>query len=452
MLSIQPASTPKVRRAALRSSVIEGVVYAGMVGLGEFWFLPDAVRLGASPLAIAALVTLPQLVGALGALGMLRLLRSARARRPLLVAAVVGQALGLLTLAVLSALGHTTPWLLVAVACLHFAFAQAAGTAWASWFGDVVPPRIRGRWFGGRNRFVHGTTFAGIVVGGLVLGALEPRVADAAGQGGLGYALIFGVAGLLRLVSAVLLARTWEPRFVRPEHEDEVATVLRGPEGAAGRGVVAMGATMLFAVCVASPFFVPYMLDTLRFSYVQYMAAQGVLMVAKVTSLGAWGRLVDRNGAVLAYRVAALLVAIVPLPWIVADRAWIVFAAQALSGIAWGGHEVAMLSLTLAAAPSRKRAVLLTAQSLANGGAQVLGGLAGTALVAMGPGVAAAAFAASGGLRLLVAASAKRGLSGFGPARVRFRDVAARVVGWSAHGGPVRTLMGDGGPKRGETT
>jgi hypothetical protein len=60
------------------------------------------------------------------------------------VAAVTGQALGLAALAVLTGLHHTTPWVLVTVACLHQAFAQAAGTGWASWFGEVVPASLRG--------------------------------------------------------------------------------------------------------------------------------------------------------------------------------------------------------------------------------------------------------------------------------------------------------------------
>src|SRR5687768_14247537 len=81
---IQPVPVPRplhdLRRDTLRLSVLEGVLYAGMVGLGEFWFVADAVRQHGSTLALAALVTVPQLVGALGSTAMLRALRSARAR------------------------------------------------------------------------------------------------------------------------------------------------------------------------------------------------------------------------------------------------------------------------------------------------------------------------------------------------------------------------------------
>ena len=424
----------------MRLSVVEGVAYAGMVGMGEFWFLADAVRQGAGPLAMAALVTVPQLVGATGAFGMLARMRGARDRRSLVVAAVVLQALGLLSLGGLSAAGWSSPTLLVLASALHQLWGQAAGTAWSSWFGEVVPARVRGRWFARRNRYVHGTTFGGIVLGGMLLQIVEPGAALAAAglaSGGHGYAILYSAAGLLRLVSASLLARSWEPPYEPPARTDAVGTVLRGPEAAGARGVVGVGAAMLLAVCLASPFFAPHMLGTLGFTYAMYIGAQGALVLAKIGSLPFWGRLIDRRGAVPVYRVASLLIALVPVPWIFADRAWIVFVAQGLSGVAWAGHEVAILTLTLAAVPGRRRAVLLTAQSLMNGGAQLVGGLAGGSLSQAFSGLHAVAFGASALARLCVALSAPFALAAL--RRLPLTGVpAARVVGWRPHGGVMR--------------
>ena len=81
------------------------------------------------------------------------------------MAAVAGQGLALFGLAACTLLGATGPLALVAAACLHHGFGQAAGTAWSSWFGEVVPRRIRGRWFGARNRWVNAMTFAGVALG-----------------------------------------------------------------------------------------------------------------------------------------------------------------------------------------------------------------------------------------------------------------------------------------------
>ncbi|MEQ1505075.1 MAG: hypothetical protein ABMB14_22770, partial [Myxococcota bacterium] len=386
-------------RAVLDRSIAEGVLFAGMVGLGEFWFAADAIRLGATPLALAALVTVPPLVGALGAIAMLRGLRCATHRRPWVVAAALGQAAVLAGLAIATGLGWTTPTGLVVAASVHAGFGQAGGTGWASWFGELVPARLRGRWFGCRNRWVSAATFLTIVVGGLFLHAVEP-VGGA--STGIGFALAYAAAAGLRAIGARLLATTWEPRFEAPAPVDHAVAMLTAPDGRAARGVVGAGAAILLAVCIATPFFSAHMLDTLGFSYLTFLGAQAVMVATKVFALGPWGRFVDRVGPIKAFRWSAALVALVPVPWVVADRASIVYLAQALSGVAWAGQEVSLLALTLGAVGPRRRAVLLATQSLANGVAQVGGGLLGTA-VAEAAGGHPASFAASAFARMVVA-------------------------------------------------
>ncbi len=425
----------------MRTSLADGALYAAMVGLGELWIVADAVRLGSSPLLLAASVTLPQLVGSLGAVGMLALLRTAATRRPLVMTAVVLQAANLILLGLLTALGLTTPALLVALACLHHLFGMPAGTAWSSWFGDVVPRRLRGRYFGARNRWIHGTTFVALVAGGWILSLVEPAPAGVrVAGGGLGYALLYASAGLLRLGCAAIQLRSWEPPFHAPPHRENVVGVLQGHAGSGARGVIASGAAMLLAVCMSTPYFAPHMLETLAFTYPQYLASQGAMIGAKVASLGVWGRWVDRAGALPTYRVAAILVALVPLPWIVADRAEIVYFAQAFSGIAWAGHEVSLLALTLGAVGPAQRAVLLTAQSVTNGVAQVAGGLMGTAIVGgLGIGYAWTFFASAVG-RMTVALASPGWLKALAAVHVRRGRMATRVYAWTPHGGPIRQL------------
>ncbi|MEQ1568243.1 MAG: hypothetical protein ABMA64_21570 [Myxococcota bacterium] len=438
---------PRGLRAEYRRSVADGALYAGMVGLGEFWFLTDAVRLGASSAQIAALVTVPQLVGAFGAAAMLRALRCTSARRPWVVGAVLLQVGVLIGLALASATGASTAGRLVVGACLYAAAGQAAGIAWSSWMGDLVPAPLRGRWFGTRTRWVSATTFLAIVAGGGLLQWLEPAAAGARLGGGLGYALVYGLAAAVRVGSAALLARSWEPPFRPPADHEGPLEVLRGAEGAGARAVVGTGAAMLVAVCLSTPFFASHMLDTLRFDYLTYLGAQAVMVATKVATLGAWGRLVDRVGAAPVYRLTALLVAGIPVLWMVADRASIVFVAQACSGVAWAGNEVALLALTLSASGPRRRAVLLVAQSTANGVAQVVGGALGTA-IAGAPPDHALAFGASGAARALVFAWSTLAFAAVPAAPIAWWDLGARVVSWLPHGGLVRQLVLPGTRRR----
>ncbi len=430
---------PHLRTRTLRLSVVEGSLAAAMIGLGEFWFVADAVRLGAGPLVLGLLVTLPQLVGSLGSVAMLRSLRTARTRRTRVVAAVLGQAGVLVVLSALAGSRQLSPWLLVAAACGYHFFGQAAGNAWSSWFGELVPARVRGRYFGRRNRWVHGVTFMALALGGMLLQEVEPRAADAAGAGGLGFAILYGVAAVFRAGSAVLLLRSWEPPFTPPQRTDRLRTALAGPENRAARGVVLAGGFMLLAVCLGSPFFSPFMLGELRFSYTTYLVAQGFVVGAKVLALPLWGRAVDRFGPRAVYRVAVLLIAVIPLPWIVAQGPGIVFAAQALSGVAWAASEVGLLTLTLAAAPPRKRSVLLAAQSLTNGVAQFVGGLLGALLLTVLPGRFVLLFAITAAARLLGGLLVPLWLEPSSTPRPPLP--VGRVFAWLPHGGLARRLV-----------
>lgn len=429
----------KPRTATLRLSVVEGALAAGMIGLGELWFVADAVRLGAGPLQLALIVTLPQLVGALGAVAMVAWSRRGSDRRPRVVTMVLGQALVLAVLSATRLAGWGSPWMLVGFACAYQACGQSAGNAWSSWFGDLVPARIRGRYFGRRNRWSHAATFVALVIGGVVLQTLEPRAATALGSGGLGFALLYAGAAVLRSISAVLLSRSYEPPAQPMLLHESPTAVFRGPDGRAARGVITTGALMLLAVCLGSPFFAPFMLGELRFSYTTYLLAQGAMVGSKVALLPLWGRAVDRFGARRVYLVAALLVAVVPLPWVYADGIALVLVGQAMSGTAWAAHEVSMLSLTLGAAAPGRRGVLLAWQSVAQGLAMFVGGLLGAALFTRYPGAFSTVFLLTAGARLLVAVVARSLLVRVGPALGPVPP--ARVVAWLPHGGMVRRLF-----------
>jgi len=175
---------------AMRLSVVDGVFYALMVGCGESYFLADGVRLGGTSLELGLIVTLPLFTGAAGSALALRLLRGLTRRKGLVVATALAQSLLLGALAAADALGAMSPAALIAAACLYHACGQAAGTAWSSWYGDLVPKEVRGRYFARRNRFVHSAACFGLVGAGLLLQAREP---------GAGFMLPFdALMGVLR--------------------------------------------------------------------------------------------------------------------------------------------------------------------------------------------------------------------------------------------------------------
>ena len=199
-------------RRALRLSGVEAATWATMVGLAETYFIATAVHLGAGALGVGLAVALPLALGSSGPLLALALLSRLRGRRPFAVGAVFLQATTLLALAARLAAGQLTVVELIAGLCLYQITGQAAGTAWSSWYGDLVPSETRGRWFSRRNRVVYLATCAGLVAGGMLLQWIEPEGVHGT-RSQFGLALLIGLAALARIGSGILLALSPEPPF-----------------------------------------------------------------------------------------------------------------------------------------------------------------------------------------------------------------------------------------------
>jgi MFS family permease len=391
---------------AMALALIDVVFHAIMVGFGEVYFLADAVRLGASPVELALLGTLPLFIGSLGGLISLRALGRFGRRKPivLLAAAVQIAALAAITTADLTDL--LTPVVLIGLACAYQIGAQAHTTAWSSWYGDLVPAEIRGRYFARRNRAAHVSTCLSLIGAGLLLQYLEPGAAGkvAAGAGGLGFAITFGVAAVAKVISASLLARAPEPRFQGIDDAAQTARRLVAEPGRPLLRLLGVATALQLVTYASSPYFVPFMLGELHLTYVQYMCGAVAVVLLKVISLPGWGRAIDRYGARSVYLLALVLVGLVPLPWVWAEGVLWVIAAQMFSGFSWGGHEVAHFALVLERSDARTRPWTFALLNVCSGTVQLAGSIIGGLVLAAG-GYRVVFFASTVG-RLLVAAAA----------------------------------------------
>jgi MFS family permease len=178
------------------------------------------------------------------------------------------------------------------------------------------------------------------------------------------------------------------------------------------------------------------MLDELKLSYTQYMAGSVAVVLLKFASLPSWGRLVDRYGARAVFLLAAVLVALVPLPWLWTRGIAMVIVAQSLSGLSWGGHELSQFSLLLESSPTRSRLHVFAMMSMLTGFAQLLGSLLGGWLLAAVDRRFAVLFIVSAAARLAVALTAPRVIpSQIGARGIGRRRLFLRLLGFRASGG-----------------
>ncbi len=425
---------PTLRRA-LRLSVLDGCAWALMVGLAETYFIAIAVHLGASPVQLGLVVTLPLALGGLGPLVTIGLLRWLPKRRLLAVAAVMLQIAVLLRLSFLLRQGTLVLPELIAAICLYQMSGQGAGTAWASWYGDVVAAEMRGRWFSYRNRFIYLLMCVGLIGGGATMQHLAPDGVAGAGSAPA-FALLLGLAALFRVVSAALLLASPEPEFRGLLPRRQALKAARTRQGGQALRILMLGALMQFTVYWGSPYFAPFMLEELNFTYLQYMIASLCAILAKMAASLGWGRLIDRHGARGVFLVCIVCTGLIPIPWLWAHGLGLVIFAQMISGASWSGYEVGYMSMLLENSRSRERPYLFALQSLGNGWMQLAGALTASLVILPQVDGFRQVFAVSMVGRLLVALSAPLVLAGVARgSRATLSQVGWRVFGLRVHGG-----------------
>ncbi|MBI4313107.1 MAG: MFS transporter [Chloroflexi bacterium] len=393
--------TRRIERA-LHLSTLEGMFFGAMQGAGEHFTSAYAIALGASNSQLAALVSLPQLLGALSQAVAARLSTYIRRRKRWLVLFALLQDFTWLPILFLGFAGlgdgYAVYWL-IGVLCAYTAFNSIAAVVWSGIMAEAVPDRIRGRYFGGRSRWVTVAHMASFWGAGTLLFALREH-------GLAGFGIVFGLAFLFRAVSAGLFTTLLElPQESRHNHSLGLWPFARQ------LFTTNLGRATLYVFCLsfttnlASPYFTPFMLRDLNLSYMAFTLLELATVFASILAVTHWGAAADKAGNQKIMRICGILVAVVPLLWLVSRNVlWLGFA-QFYSGVVWAGFNLVSVNYIYDATTPENRLAYLGYYSAGVGVAVALGALAGSLLLRFLPPIMGSAilslFLVSGLLRFL---------------------------------------------------
>lgn len=362
-------------RKDLRAICADGTGASVMVGIGENYFPAFVLALTASQFACGLVATVPMLLGAALQLGAPWLLGRVRSYRRWVVLCAALQALTFLPLLGASLAGAMPAALAFAVIALYWATGLGSGPAWNVWAGNLVPSRIRPRFFARRSLLGQAGLMAGFVLGGVLLqwgqgaGAVLPV-----------FSILFALAAASRLYSAVMLAKQSDAG-PGPAPGPSLWALFRSFRRDAPPRVLLYLLAMQMAVQVSGPYFNPYMFVQLRLSYWSYVVLVCAAYVAKLAMLPTLGRVAERLGPQRMLWMSGLAIAPLPLLWTFSDDfTWLVLI-QCYSGAVWAGHELAMLLLFFRGIPPEKRVAVLTVFNLASAAVYVAGSLVGGVLL-----------------------------------------------------------------------
>ena len=314
---------------------------------------------------------------------------------------------------------------------MHCAGAMG-GPAWLSWMADIVPERVRGKYFSRRRQW----GILSAIPTALLVGWLLDRYATS--SGGLSTlhwcAIIFMCAAVFGIVDTHMFQ--YVPDVPMPaRRRDSVLKLLSGPlRDSQFLHFAGFVATLTFAVSFMGQFVTFYLLDKVG---VTGTGIQMMLLVAPMLTqliiLPVWGRAADRMGKKPVMAIASLGLVPVGLGWCFMGpgMAWLGYLLSALGAALWTGVEVANLNFVLEFSGSRKEngeasagSAYVAVNSVVINVAGCLGGLSAGLIATLlkdwqmqialfglhGVGFYEVLFALSGVLRLVAAAAFLPGL------------------------------------------
>jgi hypothetical protein len=369
-------------RTDLRISAAEGTATNVMVGIGETYLPAFVLALTGSQLACGLVSTLPLVIGATLQLASPWLLRTCGSYRRWVALCAAVQAATFVPLLAAALTGRMPVVAVFALVALYWATGFGGSGPWNAWIETLVPARVRIRYFAWRTRVNQWGIVAGFLAGGIAL-----QAADRLGIPLAVFALLFFLAAASRFVSVGLLSLQREPQPPPSGPAMSLRAIFRAlSTGENGRLLLYLMAAQA-AVQIAGPYFNPFMLSELHFSYTIYAIVICTATVAKIYFLPTVGRIADRVGVRRVFWMSAVASVFVPALWLLSNNWMYLVGVQVISGMAWCAFDLATLLLFIETIPRQKRVDVLAFFNLANSVAMAGGSLLGAGILsALGTG------------------------------------------------------------------
>lgn len=371
-------------RRDLAVTVADAAAYSVMVGCGETYLPAFALALGLGPVASGLVASVPILAGATLQLATPLAIERIGSNRGWVIGCTMVQAVSFVPLIAWGLRGHAELWQLLLAASVYWSAGMAGVPAWNSWMASLVPDRMRTTYFAQRSRLSQFGVFAGFVVGGLVLQFAEPH-----GLTLPAFALLFALAATFRLLSTACLWACREPRrppgieagAPRQPLAARVSSAMRSMWGRPSGALVTYLCCFMFGAHFAGPYFTPYMLREMKFSYHAFMLVFATSFLAKALFMPAIGRLASRIGTVRLLWIASLAIVPLALLWLPSTHVAYLAGVQVLAGTCWAAYELAVTVLFFEALGDRERTGVVTVYNLGIAVATVAGAACGGLLL-----------------------------------------------------------------------
>lgn len=331
------------KEKTMHLSIKEGSAASVMTGLGSDYITPYALALNANNAQIGFLSSFTNLLAPFSQIAGSKMMEK-NSRKKLILTFVSLQALMWLPIILLSLFfwknlfTANLPVILIVFYSLFAIFGSIAGPAWFSLMGDIIPEKIRGRYLSKRNKICGAVALISTLFAAFILDFFKTK-----GFLLLGFAVIFLIASIARLISAFLFSKHYYPKL-KLEKEYYFSFwqfIKKAPKNNFGKFTFFV-AFLQLATAIAGPFFSVYMLKNLNFSYTTFMFANISTAITTLVLMPFFGKFSDKYGNRELMRIGGALIPAVPFLWLLSSSPlYIIFVPQVLAGISWGAFNFA---------------------------------------------------------------------------------------------------------------
>lgn len=359
-------------RKSLKLSVLDGSAYAAVLGLTQNYITPLALELKATTAQIGLLASVPSFTMALSQLAAPDLSERAGSRKGLILPVVFMHAIMFVPILLIPYIFHGSQvWWLIGFVTISVVLGAIANPAWGSMMADLVPIRLRGRYFGFRGRIAGFITLVFFFIGGGILQLFTGNIFA-------GYAALFGGAAVFRLLSFFFLSRMYEPAPAESQEDGPSLLELIRQMWSSNLGKFTLYIALIdFCTCISAPFFTVFMLRDLHFSYVTFVIVSSSSAIASLLFQTWWGRRADMAGNIRVIRVTSMVLPIIPLLWLGSTNIYYLIAANIVSGFGWSGYCLSAVNFVYDASEPASRTKQIAIFNATDGVACCLGALIG---------------------------------------------------------------------------
>lgn len=336
------------------------------------------LALGISEITSGMGVVLAQFIGVVfQLLSIHAFFRKISLRRRLLLFLAI-QSLSLIPLIWTGWVREPSAFVVIPIIGLYWASLLSLNPPWNKLMGHTVPLKFRIRFFSVRNKMNQAAILLGLVSSGLLL-----YYAKLSGSVLPTFMGIFAFGFVLKCLSWL------EVKFFHQEYEVNATTecpikfwdFMKRLKGTEQGRLISFLFFFYFSVHFASPFFTPYMLKHLNFTYFDFMFVIASSYSGRVMGLMLLQKRARSHHVNSLLIISTLGIATSPLLWALSQNYLWILAVEFFSGTFWAGFELSTILLYYQRVKDHERTSIMSYISFLNISGMTIGCCAGALMM-----------------------------------------------------------------------